>query len=85
MKQFTYTIKDKDGVHARPAGVLVKAMQGFESKITFKSGDKTCDGKKLFALMAMGIRQGTELIVAAEGADEDAAVLAAQSILEESL
>jgi phosphocarrier protein len=85
MKQFTYTIKDKDGVHARPAGILVKAMHGFESKIVFQSGDKTCDGKKLFALMAMGIRQGTELIVTADGADEDAAVLSARNILEESL
>ncbi|MDR1875962.1 MAG: HPr family phosphocarrier protein [Synergistaceae bacterium] len=85
MKQFTYTIRDKDGVHARPAGVLVKAMQGFESKVTFQAGEKSCDGKKLFALMAMGIRQGSDLIVTAEGVDEEAAALAAQTILEQSL
>jgi phosphocarrier protein len=85
MTSFTYTIKDQYGIHARPAGVLVKAMQGFSSDITITVGDKTVDGKKLFALMALGVKQGTDITVSASGPDETEAIAQAQAILEENL
>ena len=37
MQQFTYTIKDRDGVHARPAGVIIKAAKQYKSKITIEA------------------------------------------------
>ena len=45
MKQFTYTIKDRDGIHARPAGVLIKAAKAFQSKITIETHGKSTDLK----------------------------------------
>ena len=51
MKQFAYTIKDENGIHARPAGQLVQAAKAYQSEITITSGDKSASAKKLFALM----------------------------------
>ena len=43
MKQFNYTITDPEGIHARPAGELVKAAKEFESKITLEKDGKSGD------------------------------------------
>ena len=40
MKTFDYTVKDELGIHARPAGLLVKEAKNFTSKITIKKGEK---------------------------------------------
>ena len=74
MKSFTYTIQDELGIHARPAGVLVKEVKKFESKITIEGNGKKADAGKLLAVMGMGIKKGTAVTVSAEGADEDAAI-----------
>ena len=58
MKQFQYTIKDELGVHARPAGLLVKLAKQYTSTITIEKNGKICDMRKLMAVMGMGIRQG---------------------------
>ena len=54
MKEFKYVIRDEVGIHARPAGLLVKEAQRFSSAVQIRRGDRTADGKKLFALMALG-------------------------------
>ena len=46
MKQFQYTITDPVGIHARPAGLLVKAAKGFSSSITVEKGGKTAAATK---------------------------------------
>ena len=74
MKQFQYTIKDELGVHARPAGLLVKLAKQYTSAITIEKNGKTCDMRKLMAVMGMGIRQGETITVTAEGEDEAAAI-----------
>ena len=43
MKQFTITIQDKEGLHARPAGLLSKAAKGFQCAVTLTKGEKTAD------------------------------------------
>ena len=63
MKQFQYTIKDALGVHARPAGLLVKLAKQYISTITLEKNGKTCDMRKLMAVMGMGIRQGETITV----------------------
>ncbi len=47
MKEFTYTITDPQGIHARPAGLAVKEAKKFESKITIEKGSKKGDLKKI--------------------------------------
>ena len=74
MKSFEYTIKDEVGIHARPAGILVKQAKKYESKIVVKMCDKTAEATKLMALMGMGVKKDNTVTVEVEGPDEDAAV-----------
>ena len=85
MKTFNYTIQDALGIHASPAGVLVKEVKKFESKITIEGNGKSADAGKLLAVMGMGIKQGTEITVKAEGADEDAAIAAMEEFFKANL
>ena len=85
MKQFQYTIKDDLGVHARPAGLLVKVVKGFSSTATLEKNGKTCDLRKLMALMGMGVKQGETVTVKVEGEDEEAAAAAIQQFLTENV
>lgn len=73
MKTFTYTIKDENGIHARPAGLLVKEAQKFSSDATLTMGEKKGDMKKLFGLLGLNIKRGDCVTVILEGADEAAA------------
>lgn len=84
MKEFNFTVSDPDGIHARPAGLLVKAAKAYTSNITVFAGDKNADMKKLLALMALGIKQGQSIIVKVEGEDEDAAAEAVEKFLKET-
>ena len=73
MKEFTYTIVDKDGMHARPAGRLATTAKQFASSISVKANGKTADGKRLIALMMLGAVLGTTLTFTVTGEDEERA------------
>ncbi len=73
MREFTYTIVDPVGMHARPAGILAKKASEFESKITVIKGAKRADTRRLMMLMALGVKCGDLIIVQIEGVDEDEA------------
>ena len=85
MKSFEYEIKDELGLHARPAGMLVKKAKEFSSSITIKAGGKSGDAKKLFALMAMGVACGNVVTVTVEGDDEESAASALKLFFSENL
>ncbi len=85
MKQFSYTITDPVGIHARPAGILVKAVKPFESVCKITKGDKTVDLRKLMALMGMGIKCGDIVDVTIEGPDEDVAAETIEKFFKENL
>ena len=73
MKSFEYVVKDELGLHARPAGMLVKQAKGYESKVTITKAGKSADATRLMAVMALAIKQGETVTVDVEGADEDKA------------
>lgn len=85
MKTFSYTIKDEVGIHARPAGLLVKKAKEFDSKITLEKGGKTAEATKLMAVMGMGIKCGDTVNVTVEGADEEKAAAEIEKFLKENL
>lgn len=85
MKQFTYTIKDELGVHARPAGLLVKLAKNYASKVTIEKDGKTCDMRKLMAVMGLGIKQGETITVTVEGEDETVAAEEIAAFLNENV
>lgn len=85
MKQFEYVITDSVGIHARPAGLLVKAAAAYKSKITITKGEKSAEAKKLMALMGLGVKCGDTVTVSIEGEDEDIAASAIESFFKEKL
>ncbi|MBO5313082.1 MAG: HPr family phosphocarrier protein [Clostridia bacterium] len=85
MREFKYIIRDKNGLHARPAGMLTTVAKGFESSVTVKAGEKEADGKRLLSLMSLGAKQGTELHFIIEGEDEERAETALKKHCEERL
>lgn len=85
MKEFQYTVKDACGIHARPAGLLVKTVKGFASSATLEKDGKSCDMRKLMALMGMGVKCGDTVTVTVEGEDEDVAAPALEQFFKEHL
>lgn len=85
MKEFAYTITDPLGIHARPAGVLVKEAAKFKSEITIEKDGKKADAKKIFGLMGLGVKQGNTITVRVGGEDEEAAITAMEALIKENL
>lgn len=85
MKAFNYVITDEVGIHARPAGLLVKEAKKYESQIMIKRADAQADAKKMMALMGLGIKCGEEVTVEVTGADEDTASAALETFFKENL
>jgi phosphocarrier protein len=81
MKEFTYTIQDPVGMHARPAGKLAKEAARYQSVVTVVRGEKQADTRRLMALMGLGIHQGDLIAVRAEGPDEETAAAGIQAFL----
>ncbi len=75
MIEFTYTIKADDGIHARPAGILVNNAMKYKCNITMKANNKEASVKKLFALMKLGIQKDDIITVDFEGEDEESAYI----------
>ena len=85
MKQFTYTIKDPIGIHARPAGILAKMAKTLDSTVTISKGDKSAEAKKLMAVMGLGVKSGETVTVTVEGGSEDANAAAMEQFFNENL
>lgn len=85
MKAFDYTIKDELGIHARPAGLLVKAAKATGSKVTLEKAGKSVDVTKLLMLMGLGVKKGDTVKITVEGGDEDASLKAMQEFMEANL
>ena len=79
----TISIKNKTGLHARPATEIVTATKNFQSSITIESGTMKANAKSILNLLALGAKQGTSLIVHAQGQDEEEALAAVCTILEQ--
>jgi len=87
MKQFTYTITDPIGIHARPAGLLAKAAKALDSKITITKGDgsKSAEAKKLMAVMGLGVKTGESITFTIEGGDEEASAAAMEQFCKDNM
>ena len=85
MKQFTYVIKDKEGIHARPAGVVVAEAKKYASNVTIENKGKSADLKRIFGVMSLCVKCGEEVKVTVEGADEEAAAPAIEQVFKVNL
>lgn len=85
MKEFTYKICDELGIHARPAGVLVKKAAGFSSEITIYKDEKAADAKRIFAVMGLSVKKGDTVRVTLSGSDEDVAAIELEGFFRNNL
>ena len=71
MKEFTYVIKDEIGIHARPAGNLVKVLKDTKSSVTIECKGKKADAKKIFSLLSLAAKCNDEIKIIIDGEDEE--------------
>ena len=86
MKQFQYVITGPIGIHARPAGLLVKAAKALDSTVTVeKVGGKSTVATKLMAVMGLGVKGGDTVTVMVEGGNEEASLQVMEQFFKENL
>ena len=85
METFTYKITDPIGIHARPAGQLVKMVKGLSSKVMITKGEQTVAATKLIAVMGLGVQSGDTIVITVEGTNEKTDAARLKSFLKERL
>lgn len=84
MKEFKHIITDELGLHARPAGLLVKAASAFSCDIKITANGKSADAKRIMGVMLLAVKQGCEVTITCDGTDEDTAAAALETLLKEN-
>lgn len=74
MREYTHIINDEQGIHARPAGLFVKAAVGFKSKITISKDGREVDAKRIFGVMSLAAKKDQTIVIRADGEDEVEAI-----------
>lgn len=85
MKEFKYVIKDELGIHARPAGLLVKECAKYPCKVTIAKDGKVMDAKRLMGVMALCVKCGMEVTMTFDGEGEEEACAAVETFMKENL
>jgi len=75
------TVKNGHGLHARPAALFVKEATGFESEIKISFNGKEVNAKSILNVLSLGVDQGAEVRLNAEGADSFAALEHLETLL----
>ena len=82
MEQNSYVIIDETGIHARPATMLVQTASKFDSDIQLEYNGKKVNLKSIMGVMSLGVGQGADVTISAEGADADDAIAAISETME---
>ena len=85
MQTFTHVINDPMGLHARPAGLLVKVAAKCPCAVTLTAPTGKADAKRIMAVMRLAAKQGMELTVTCEGEGEEAAAAELKAFMAENL
>ena len=85
MKTFTYIIKDKEGIHARPAGIIVAEAKKYSSSISITNKGKKADLKRIFGVMGLCVKSNEEVLIEIDGLDEELAYTKLKELFEENL
>ena len=85
MQSFTYVIQDPLGIHARPAGMIVKQASQFTCNITLQTPTANADAKRIMAVMRLVAKKGTPLTVVCQGEDELQAAKQLECFLKQNL
>ncbi len=75
-------IKNRAGIHARPAALLVQTANKFNSNISFVNGSDRVNGKSIMGIITLGASYNTTIKIEADGEDEEEAVKALVTLFE---
>lgn len=76
MEKREYHVVAETGIHARPATLLVQASNKFASEITLEYNGKSVNLKSIMGVMSLGVGQGADVVITANGEDEVEAIAA---------
>lgn len=82
MAEISFAIKNRVGLHARPASVFVREASKFKSAITVIHGDKQANAKSILSVLTLGVNQDTVISIRAEGEDAEEALKALMALNE---
>ncbi len=74
-------VKNKQGLHARPAALFVQVANKFDCRITIKRDDEEVNGKSIMGILMLGAEKGSEIIIEAEGDDAEVAVVELEKLI----
>ncbi len=70
MMEKDFTVKNRLGLHARPAALFVQTTNRFKSSVKVRKGDQEVDGKSIMGLMMLAAEEGAKVLIRADGPDE---------------
>ncbi len=85
MRLLEHTVKAEEGLHARPAGQLVKLAQRHACIIEVQKGCETVNAKRLMAVMGLGVQTGDTVTFRLDGEDEEAALQELEALCRDTL
>lgn len=77
----TFIVRNKQGLHARPAAMFVQVANKFESKITIIRDEERVNGKSIMGILMLGAEQGCEITIEADGKDAELALAELEKIV----
>lgn len=75
------TVRNKQGLHARPAALFVQAANKFDSRITIRRDSEEVNGKSIMGILMLGAENGTQIILEVEGEDAQIAITELEKVL----
>lgn len=79
----TVTIKNEQGLHARPARMFATTASQFASEVELVKGNERVDAKSIIHIMTLGATRGTELLLEARGVDAEQAIAALVQLVDD--
>jgi phosphocarrier protein len=82
MIERTVTIKNRAGIHARPAALIVQTASKYQSKVWLEKGNDRINAKSIMGIFTLGASFGTPIRIIAEGPDEESAITVIEKLFE---
>lgn len=82
MAEKLLTVRNRAGIHARPAALIAQTANKFSSEILIEKDDTTVNAKSIMGVITMAAGYNTTLTLKADGSDEDAAIQAISDLFE---
>jgi len=77
-----FTVRNKLGLHARPAAMFVQLANKFQCDLYIRKGRQKVNGKSIMGLMTLAASPGSQVVVSANGVDAEQAIVAIEKLFD---